>query len=145
MEKVYFSPGMDCLNAITSNLRKAKSNVKICVFTISDNRIVEVLKDLFYSGIRIKVISDNDKQFDKGNDVGYISSLGIDVKIDLTQAHMHHKFAVIDDEITITGSYNWTRSAEKYNHENILVTDSKKVAKEFTKEFDKLWNQMQEL
>jgi cardiolipin hydrolase len=112
MTKVYFSPGTDCLNAIIDNLKKARRRAKICVFTISDNRIVDAIKEMQLNGVNIKIISDNDKRYDKGNDIDYIASLGIDVKIDTTSAHMHHKFAVIDDTITITGSYNWTRSAE---------------------------------
>lgn len=139
MTKVYFSPGPDCMNAIIDTLKKAKRRAKICVFTISDNRIVDAVKEMQLNGVNIKVISDNDKRFDQGNDIDYIARLGIDVRLDTTQAHMHHKFAVIDDTITITGSYNWTRSAEQKNYENILVTDSKDVAKAYGREFDKLW------
>ena len=145
MTKVYFSPGTDCLNAITDSLRNAKRKARICVFTISDNRIVDAIKEMQLNGVDIKIISDNDKRFDIGNDIEYIARLGIDVKLDTTHAHMHHKFAVIDDTITITGSYNWTRSAETKNYENILVTDSKDVAKIYTKEFNKLWEIMETL
>ena len=139
MTKIYFSPGTDCLNAIIRTLKNAKRSARICVFTISDNRIVDAIKEMQLNGVNIKIISDNDKRFDVGSDIEYIAKLGIDVKLDTTHAHMHHKFAVIDDTITITGSYNWTRSAETKNYENILVTDSKDVAKAYLKEFNKLW------
>jgi len=144
MTKIYFSPGTDCLNAIIDNLKKAERSANICVFTISDNRIVDAIKEMQLNGVNIKIISDNDKRYDKGNDIDYIANrLGIDIKLDTTSAHMHHKFAVIDDKITITGSYNWTRSAESRNYENILVTDSKDVAKAYNKEFYKLWEVME--
>ncbi len=140
MEKIYFSPGKECLNGIISTLKAAKKNIKICVFTISDNRIAELIKEMFEKGIDVKIISDNDKRFDKGADVNYLSKLGIPTKIDKTKAHMHHKFAVIDDKISITGSYNWTRSAEKYNYENVIITDSKAIATAYINEFTKLWH-----
>ena len=145
MEKIYFSPGTDCLNGIIDTLLEARHSVKICVFTISDNRIVDAIKELQYRGVNIKIISDNDKRFDRGSDIEYMASRGIAVHIDLTEAHMHHKFAVIDDKVTITGSYNWTRSAERFNHENIVITDSKTITKAFVKEFDKLWNKTEPL
>ena len=145
MTKVYFSPGTDCLNAIIDTLKKAKRKANICVFTISDNRIVDAIKEMQLNGVNIKIISDNDKRYDKGNDIDYIANMGIAVKLDKTHAHMHHKFAVIDDTITITGSYNWTRSAETKNYENILITDSKDVAKAYGREFDKLWEIMEEV
>ncbi len=140
MNKVYFSPGEDCLNAIIQQLKKAKKEVKVCVFTISDNRIGSVLRDLHFKGIDVKIISDNDRRFDAGSDIHYLMKKGIKVKIDKTSAHMHHKFAVIDKKVTITGSYNWTRSAEQVNNENIVVTNKNLITKAYLKEFDRLWN-----
>jgi phosphatidylserine/phosphatidylglycerophosphate/cardiolipin synthase-like enzyme len=55
---------------------------------------------------------------------------------------MHHKFMVTDDAHLITGSYNWTLSAAKYNHENILLTTESGVVKSFLKQFELLWPQM---
>lgn len=145
MYKVYFSPGEDCLNAIISKLKQAKKEVKVCVFTISDNRIGSVLRDLHFDGIDVKIITDNDKRFDRGSDIHYLAEKGLNIKIDKTKAHMHNKFAVIDDEITITGSYNWTKSAEEVNYENIIVTDQRDITKSFIKEFDKLWDKFVKL
>ena len=73
MTKVYFSPGPDCLNAIRDTLRKAKRKAKICVFTISDNRIVDAIKEMQLNGVNIKIISDNDKRYDEGNDIDILA------------------------------------------------------------------------
>jgi len=145
MYKVYFSPGDDCLNAIVSLLQQAKREVKVCVFTISDNRIGSVLRDLHFKGIDVKIITDNDKRFDKGSDIHYLHEKGIKIKIDRTKAHMHHKFAVIDKNITITGSYNWTKSAGDVNYENIVVTDQRDIRKAYLQEFDRLWDKFENL
>ena len=51
---------------------------------------------------------------------------------------MHHKFCVIDQNVVITGSYNWTYYAETRNVENILITDDKKVVGQFVHEFHRL-------
>lgn len=142
MEKVLFSPGFDCLEAIIEELTKAKEDIKICVFTISDNRIEDVLKKKQSEGINIRIITDNDKRFDLGSDIVALAKIGIPVKVDLTKAHMHHKFAVIDNKVTITGSYNWTRSAQEYNYENIIITENKEATDVFIAEFEKLWSAM---
>lgn len=143
-ERVYFSPGDTCLNAIISQIKQAKSKIYICLFTISDNRISDVLIEKFKQGLDIRIISDNDKLFDDGSDIETLSNAGIPVRLDVTQNHMHHKFALFDEQITVTGSYNWTRSAAMYNHENILVTNSTNVLREFTKMFNKLWQEFPE-
>ncbi len=140
MYKVYFSPGEDCLNAIINNLKKAEKEVLICVFTISDNRISSVIRQLHEKGITVKIISDNRKVFDRGSDIFYLHRHGLPIKTDKTDAHMHHKFAVIDRKITIAGSYNWTVSAEEVNYEDVIVTDNRDITKAFLKEFNKLWD-----
>lgn len=140
-ESVYFSPGEECLQAIINHIRSAKNKIRICLFTISDDRIAEELISKHKRGVSIKIISDNDKIFDKGSDIEKLAKAGIPIRLDVTDNHMHHKFALFDNHITLTGSYNWTRSAERYNHENILITDSYRVLREFNKEFDSLWDE----
>ncbi|MEA3451511.1 MAG: phospholipase D-like domain-containing protein [Bacteroidota bacterium] len=140
MYKTYFSPGEDCRNAIISKLKQAKKEVKICVFTITDNQIGNVLRDMHFNGINVKIISDNLKKDDRGSDIYYLKERGLNIRIDETAAHMHHKFAIIDDTILINGSYNWTVSAAEKNQENIIVTDNRDFVEAFSKEFDRLWD-----
>jgi phosphatidylserine/phosphatidylglycerophosphate/cardiolipin synthase-like enzyme len=62
--------------------------------------------------------------------------------MDNTKNHMHHKFMIADDISVITGSYNWTTSAARFNHENILLTKESGVVASYRKGFDQLWEQM---
>lgn len=141
-ERVYFSPGEECLNAILSQIKGSTQKINICLFTISDDRISNTLMDKHKLGIPVKVITDNDKIYDKGSDIAKLVDAGISVKVDITDKHMHHKFALFDNKTTLTGSYNWTRSAERYNHENILITQSEGVYRSFDREFKKLWSEL---
>ena len=52
---------------------------------------------------------------------------------------MHHKVIIIDDETVITGSYNFSRNAERSNDENILIIKNKEIAREFNREFRRCW------
>jgi phosphatidylserine/phosphatidylglycerophosphate/cardiolipin synthase-like enzyme len=56
---------------------------------------------------------------------------------------MHNKFAVIDNAVILTGSYNWTISASNCNQENILIIESKLVSNNYQNEFNKLWKSNQ--
>lgn len=51
---------------------------------------------------------------------------------------MHDKFAIFDNSKLIAGSYNWTNSAEFYNHEFIIQSDDSQLIKQFTIRFDNL-------
>ena len=52
---------------------------------------------------------------------------------------MHHKFAIIDNRLLLTGSYNWTSSANNRNNENLMVIDDPEVIARYQNQFEKLW------
>lgn len=139
---VYFSPGEACRSVIINQLRQAVREVKICVFTISDDQITDTIISTHKKGVQIQIITDNDKMEDEGSDIEQLADEGIPVKIDNTPNHMHHKFMVVDERALLTGSYNWTRSAARYNHENILLTKETPVIRSYLKEFGQLWREM---
>jgi phosphatidylserine/phosphatidylglycerophosphate/cardiolipin synthase-like enzyme len=55
------------------------------------------------------------------------------------QSNMHHKFAIIDSIVVLTGSFNWTTMAAHYNEENVIIIGDKNVVKQYNAEFSKLW------
>jgi mitochondrial cardiolipin hydrolase len=140
--EVYFSPDDDCAPVIMRQLESATSAIRICVFTISDNRIADTIMQRARDGIRIQIITDDDKTYDYGSDIGRLAASGLEVRVDYTRHHMHHKFAIIDEVCALTGSYNWTRSAEEHNHENLLITREKSVVDAYLTEFKRLWDIM---
>ena len=144
-QEVFFSPGQECLDAIVGRLRNAVRSVDICVFTISDDRISREINFCHQRKIRVRILTDNEKRFDRGSDIEEFERKGIPVRIDKSEKHMHHKFAVIDQKIVLTGSYNWTRSAAQRNEENILVSNHSETVAAYLKEFEDLWDMMREL
>ena len=134
-----FSPGPDCREQIETLLESARRSADICVFTITDDRLSRAIVDAHKRGVRVRVISDDDKAFDRGSDVHRLGESGVEVRVDKTDKHMHHKFALFDHTTLLTGSYNWTRSAFKENEENIIVVDDPRLVSAFSEEFSKLW------
>ncbi len=143
--KIYFSPGEECLNAILYEIERCKSSLDVCVFTITDDRIARALIAAHRRGVEVRIISDDDKRLDKGSDIQKMADAGVPTKIDDTPNHMHHKYCVMDNKRVLTGSYNWTRSAERYNHENIIILDDMKAVNSFSNEFDRLWAEFHDL
>ena len=77
-------------------------------------------------------------QTNTGTEFDNLKGAGIDVRLDGNPRNMHHKVIIIDGSIVVTGSYNFSRSAEERNDENILVIHSPEVAEAFLEEFDKI-------
>ena len=138
----FFSPGEACRNVIIDQLRNSTNNVRLCVFTISDDVITDSILETHKKGVDVRIITDNDKSENRGSDIEMLVRAGIEVRMDRTEHHMHHKFMVVDSNALVTGSYNWTRSAAKYNHENIILSREAAMVKSFLGEFEQLWKVM---
>ena len=140
--RAYFSPGVACLEAIRQYVRRARKRLDVCVFTVSDDRISSEILSAHQRGVSVRLITDNDKELDAGSDVERLRDAGIAVAIDMTAAHMHHKFALIDGEWLLNGSFNWTRSASERNEENLVASNDTELVRQFQHCFDTLWKDL---
>lgn len=135
----FFAPGDDCLRKLRELCLSAKRGIDVCVYTISDDRLTEVLIDAQRRGLKVRILSDNHKVHDSGSDVNRLRERGIDVRLDDTDFHMHHKFALFDGARLASGSFNWTRGASTGNEENLVVTDDVRLVRSFGARFEQLW------
>lgn len=104
---------------ILSALDNAKVSVSVAVAWITNSAIISKLQELHNKGVDVKILLTNDytnhryfpetdmQVFEKRGDGG---------------GKMHHKFCVIDNQVVLHGSYNWSVSAEMKNDEDITVT-----------------------
>lgn len=139
--EAYFSPGDQCCQRLISFLNSARKTLDLCVFTITDDRIARPICDAHRRGVKVRIVSDDEKSGDLGSDIEEFRRAGIPVKLDSSPAHMHHKFALADGSLVLTGSYNWTRSASMNNQENFIVSNDARLVAAFMREFEKLWKQ----
>ncbi|MBF6024473.1 phospholipase D-like domain-containing protein [Lysobacter niastensis] len=135
----FFTPGDSCLHKLRELCRGSRTSIDACVYTIADDRLSDELATAHKRGVRVRIISDNDKRFDEGSDVARLAELGIDVRVDDTPFHMHHKFAVFDGDQLANGSFNWTRSASTSNHENLVVSRDAYLVRCFGGQFERMW------
>jgi len=137
--EAHFSPGEGCVRRIRGLLESAKRAVDICVYSITDDRIAQSVIDIHRKKIAVRVITDDEKARDLGSDVIQFAHAGIPVLVDDSPFFMHHKFAIFDDDVLLTGSYNWTRGAADNNQENLILTNDRRLVTAFRGEFDRLW------
>ncbi|MCV6620381.1 MAG: phospholipase D-like domain-containing protein [Cellvibrionaceae bacterium] len=138
-DQAYFSPGNTCRQAIIQQINNAREQIDICVFTISDDKISEAILAAHRKGIDVRIISDNDKSHDMGSDIDRLEAAGVELRLDDSPYHMHHKFALFDRRLLINGSFNWTRSATTKNQENIVLTYERGLLRQFSALFEELW------
>jgi phosphatidylserine/phosphatidylglycerophosphate/cardiolipin synthase-like enzyme len=135
-----FSPRDDCPGRIIRLFDEAVTHIDVCVFTITDDRISSAILRAHARGVRLRIISDNDKTYDAGSDIQQFHLAGVSVRVDQTPFHMHHKFAIFDSQVLVHGSYNWTRGAARDNQESIVVVNEPRLIGAFQEEFERLWS-----
>ena len=141
----YFSHVDDIRQRLINSLEESQKSLDICVFTISENNVSNAISDAHKRGLRVRIITDDEKIHDKGSDIFKLRSRGLSIRIDSNKSLMHHKFMIVDNSRVLNGSYNWTRTASEVNNENIVITNNPTIVKAFSQEFDRLWSQTEDL
>ncbi|MCK5799918.1 MAG: endonuclease [Deltaproteobacteria bacterium] len=139
LAEALFSPGDACRRRIIGLCGLARRRIDVCVFTITDDAIANALLKAQGRGVVVRVITDDDKMDDRGSDVVDLARAGVAVRMDHSEHHMHHKFALFDGRYLVTGSYNWTYAAANSNEENIVVSDDPRLVGAFSETFETLW------
>ncbi|KAM4632502.1 mitochondrial cardiolipin hydrolase [Discoglossus pictus] len=119
----------------------ARRCLELCVFTISNEPLGRAVLLLHRRGVRVRVITDSDYMAASGSQIGALRSAGIMVRHNQTSGYMHHKFLVVDQNILITGSLNWTTQAIQTNRENLIIIDESTCVNAFLNEFEQLWKE----
>jgi len=129
---VYFSPDGGCTDAIITELNRSKNAVLVQAYTFTSAPIAKALLNAHKRGVKVEVILDKTQRTQKYSSATFLYNQGIPVKIDAQHAIAHNKVMVIDGEMVITGSFNFTKAAEENNAENLLVIRDKKLAERYT-------------
>ncbi len=137
-----FSPGEEPLRKILALFGAAARSCDVCVFTITDDRIANAILAAHARGVKVRIITDDEKSYDTGSDIERFERAGLSVKTDASPHHMHHKFALFDRRVVLTGSYNWTRSAAHHNQENLIVSTDPRLVAPFGDMFERLWGEL---
>lgn len=138
---VYFSPKNKVFyNAIIPLINKSKSSIDIPMFFLTHKATIQALLDAHSRGVKIRVILDAVGAKSAYSKHNVLREAGIPVKIENWGGKMHMKSMIIDNEIIVVGSTNWTSTAAYTNDENLLVIYNKNLANVFGKEFERLYN-----
>jgi len=139
--EVHFTPDGGIRRQLIGAIRDSRQWIDVAVFQITSTELARALAAAKDRGVRVRILTDQEKARADGPAMRILRAAGLSVRAlgVLDQSLMHHKFAVFDDRLVATGSYNWTQAAERANYENLVLLDDPKVVARFTEEFQRLW------
>lgn len=130
--EVHFSPRGGCTDAVVGEIEAARSNILIQAYSFTSAPIAKAVVDAHKRGVRVDAILDRSHKTAQYSSADYLRNSGIPVLIDSEHAIAHNKIMIIDGQVVITGSFNFTKQAEQSNAENLLVIRDKTLADLYT-------------
>ena len=140
-------------------LEEAKDSVDLALFVFSEQKLADALAERNDVGVEVRALIDRSFAFPYYSEG--LDMLGVALKnrckyekennpwstpintVGVPQLplgdKLHHKFAIIDGKTVITGSHNWSASANYNNDETLLVIEQPQVAAHFSREFERLY------
>jgi phosphatidylserine/phosphatidylglycerophosphate/cardiolipin synthase-like enzyme len=122
---VFFSPKGGCTDAIVQGINSAKHDIAMQAYYFTSTRIARALVDAKKRGVHIVVIVDKSIDDGKYSSADYCNNNGIEVYVDREHNVAHNKIILIDGKTIFTGSFNYTKTAEEDNAENLVVIEDK--------------------
>ena len=136
--EVYFSPTDSPRRRLLELIHNAKHSIDLAVYAMTDRDIFEALEAAKARGVKIKALWDfafqSGCQFSEADEW---TKQGVGI-VEALPGLLHHKFAVIDGEIVITGSANWSFSGMERNDENLVIIHSQGLAASYQSQFDEI-------
>jgi len=128
-------------NSIIREIEKANKSLKVAVYWFTNHELFDMLYHKQLNGVQCDLIIHNDYINNRDTGLPFQKFIDAGGKFYFSDEEnpMHNKFCIIDGEILVNGSYNWTYFAEEKNRENILIIkNEKEVIDSFVKEFNRL-------
>jgi phosphatidylserine/phosphatidylglycerophosphate/cardiolipin synthase-like enzyme len=123
--EVCFAPrllqGCDPTESIVGAVNRAHKQVLVQAYEFTSAAIAKSVVDAQKRGLDVRVILDKSNLHEGYSAATFFQHESVQLLIDSMHAIAHNKIMVLDGETVITGSFNFTKSAETRNAENLLI------------------------
>ena len=139
--EVYYSPQDGTVEHILRAINAAQESISFMAYSFTSDELAQALIERANSGVSVTGVMDKDQYHSNaGTEYDKLAQAGIDVRLDGNPRLMHHKVIIIDRQVVITGSYNFSNNAEHNNDENTLIIHNQDIAMQFLAEFQRIFD-----
>ena len=140
----FFSPDDGVLAALVPVLESAQESIYFLAYSFTSNQLGEIVRQQAAAELTISGVMDDEQvRSNQGTEFDPFRQADLDVRIDGIDGLMHHKVFIVDEQIVVMGSYNFSQNAEERNDENLLIIYDPVIAEQFIFEFQRVHEQAQ--
>ena len=138
--EVYFLPEDDVEDRLLDLVGGAQESVNFLAYSLTLDYLAGTLTDLAQDGVSVRGVMDAEQAAsNQGGEYERLLDAGLDVRLDPFDGLMHHKVIVIDGQVVVFGSANFTTGGLFKNDENLIILDDPDIARLFETEFERIY------
>ncbi|MBN1886918.1 MAG: hypothetical protein JW850_02975 [Thermoflexales bacterium] len=137
--QVLFAPEDKVMNYLIPLVKSAEKNIRVMAFSFTHDKLGEAVLGRSKAGVDVAVIFETSGSKTRYSELTRLYCARVPVRQDGNPGTFHHKVIVIDEEIVVTGSLNFSESADTSNDENVVVITNRTIAALYLQEFERRW------
>lgn len=118
----------------------ATTSIRFLAFSFTDFPLADAMIQRAAQGVDVAGVFDKTLAGGQGAELGTFFCAGVPVRHDGNKQFMHNKVIVVDERYVITGSLNFSTSADESNDENVIIIDNPEIAQLYMQDFERVWN-----
>jgi phosphatidylserine/phosphatidylglycerophosphate/cardiolipin synthase-like enzyme len=142
--QVFFAAEDEVIGRLLPWVENAQNNIKFMAFSFTHDDLGAAMLARAEAGVEVAGIFETRSSETEYSEMPRLYCAGVPVRQDGNPGTFHHKVIILDDEVVITGSLNFSENADNSNDENVVVIISKEIAGLYLAEFERRWAEAEE-
>lgn len=139
IQPIFTPDDKNATEKIVSLIDRAIKSVHVMMFAFTSRDIAMALVRARNRGLDVRVIMEGFQASNRWSVYSFLKDNEVPVILDKNPGVFHHKVMIVDGKYTLTGSFNYTNSAQRYNDENFLIITDPSISKTFERKFEYYW------
>jgi phosphatidylserine/phosphatidylglycerophosphate/cardiolipin synthase-like enzyme len=142
--QVFFAAEDEVISHLLPWIMNAQSSIKFMAFSFTHDDLGAAVLAQAEAGVDVTGIFETRGSETEYSEMPKMYCAGVPVRQDGNPGTFHHKVIILDDEVVITGSLNFSDNANDSNDENVVVLINEEIAGLYTNEFERRWAEAEE-
>ncbi len=142
--EVLFAAEDEVMSYLVPLVQGAEKSIRFMAFSFTHDDLGAAVLDRANAGLDVRGIFEKRSSETEFSELPNLYCAGLAVQQDGNPGILHHKVFIIDDDILVTGSFNFSNNADESNDENVIIIHNAEIAAKYLQEFNRRWAEAEE-
>jgi phosphatidylserine/phosphatidylglycerophosphate/cardiolipin synthase-like enzyme len=137
--RVLFAAEDEVISKLVPLVREAEKSIRFMAFSFTHDDLGAAVLDQANAGVDVRGIFETRSSETEFSELPKMFCAGLSVRQDGNPGTFHHKVIIIDDDVLVTGSLNFSNNADDSNDENVIIIQNAEIVTQYLQEFERRW------